>query len=234
MKKNTICFYLLAVLTLAFFNAGFGQNKDERTVGKFTGIDLGVSANLYIKQESPQKVVLVGDEDILEMIKTEVEGSNLRIRRKDWIFGHNKKIDIYISVPQINELNVSGSGNIEAETPIKSNNLEMKISGSGDIIINDLKVSNVKAKISGSGNLSLDGKEIIQNFELYISGSGELKAETLTVNSYKVNVSGSGSARIKAKNEIEARISGSGKVLYYGQPKIDAEISGSGKVASID
>ncbi|MFC2137789.1 head GIN domain-containing protein [Bacteroidota bacterium] len=234
MKKNSIGIYLMAITLLLSANNSFAQHKEERNVSKFSGIDLGVAANLIVRQETPQKVVLSGDENVLELIKTEVEGDKLRIYRKDWGMGFTRRIDIYISVADINELNVSGSGNIEAETPIKTNELEMNISGSGDIIIDDLSADQIEAKISGSGNLFLNGNETIQGFELKISGSGELKAEKLPVNSYEIKVSGSGSALVNAIDKLEARISGSGKVLYYGSPKIDAEISGSGKVASID
>ncbi|MBN2519590.1 MAG: DUF2807 domain-containing protein [Bacteroidales bacterium] len=235
MKQALLKFLSLSYLLLFFGSIViYAQNKEERNVPEFKGINLGVAANVYVSQEVPQKVVLEGPEDVLELIKTEVENNKLKIIRRDWGFGWDKKINIYISVAELNELSVSGSGNIELMTPLKTDYIDLNISGSGKIEIENLSANKIESHISGSGDLLLNGNNIVEDHELYISGSGGMNAQNLPVNNYDIKISGSGSAKIKSLKNLNANVSGSGQIYYTGDALIDANISGSGKIKKME
>jgi len=173
---------------------------------------------------------------ILDLIRTEVDGGNLKIKFKAgiWNFRSNKQINIYVSTPDVEGLFLSGSGNIKAETQIKTDDLDFSISGSGNITIDDLVASNLEGHISGSGDIDLSGSETVETMEISISGSGDLFAGNLKVNSVEIRVSGSGTCKVYAVSELEASVSGSGDVYYKGNPMVNARVSGSGKIRSLD
>jgi len=225
--KNSIlksAFTLLAILCAGF---AFSQNKAERDVSEFTGISLGIHADLYLSQGSPQKLTIQASEDELARIETTVKDGNLRIKC-DGYNARFKDVRIWITVGEIESLNVSGSGTIVADEPVKSEELELKVSGSGNIKIKELQGGEVEASISGSGNIHLVGTA--DEMGVSISGSGSMSGGGLKVGECDVRISGSGKCEVDATDELNAAISGSGKVTYYSNPQVDAAVSGSGRV----
>ncbi len=231
-------FYSL-FLSVILFSVGSGalaQEKETRDVGSFSSISLSISADLYLTQGNDTKVVIEAEQKILDLIRTEVVGDNLKIKLKTgkWYIRGNKQIKIYVSTPDVEGLFLSGSGNIKAETQIKTESLDFAISGSGNIVIDDLVVSDLEGHISGSGDIDLSGSKTAETMEISISGSGDLFADNLKVNSVEIRISGSGTCKVFAVSELEVSVSGSGSVYYKGNPMVNAKVSGSGKVRSSD
>jgi len=229
MKINMLKF-LFSIFLVSATLISFGQGKEERDVSSFTGVSLGISGDLYITQGSPQKVV-VQAENNMDEIETVVKDGVLRIKTDNW----NSKIKgakIWVTMPEVESLNISGSGDIVAETPINADELELKVSGSGTIDISELKGDEIGAAISGSGDIKLAGSA--DEMELRISGSGSVYADGLKVSECGIKISGSGSCKIDVTGELDVSISGSGRVTYYGNPQIDARVSGSGRVRQGD
>jgi spermidine/putrescine-binding protein len=204
------------------------QKKEERNVPAFKEIAMAIHGNLYLTQGSPQQVVVEADESVLEKLETEVKDGVLKIKFSKPNFSSNKPITIRITVPEVEGLYLSGSGKILAEGKVNTGPLSLKISGSGNLILNDLAAGDVEAAISGSGDIDLTGSG--KNMEVAISGSGSINGESFSVGACEISISGSGGCRIDATGKLEVHISGSGNVYYYSSPQIDASISGSGKI----
>jgi hypothetical protein len=246
---------LSLVLGLLLSTSLFAQTRETRKVENFTKIAFRFPGKLYLKQGSPQKVELEGSRDILNEIETEVEGSKLVIGKEgkwfDWNWSDNdKKISVYITVPNIEAVSVSGSGDIIGEGKITTDDLALNVSGSGSLKLDIEARGDVEADVSGSGNIDLQGK--CRRFDSDVSGSGEVE---LTINitetadfgvsgsgkinaagsaqSVKTNISGSGKvlAADLETDRCEVRISGSGDVEIHVKSELDATISGSGSVS---
>ena len=224
--KNRMLKSILSIILLLATAIAFGQAKEERDVSSFTGISLGIAGDLYLTQGGSQKVVVQAEKN-LDEIETVVRDGVLRIKTDNWT-SRIKGVKIWITISEVESLNVSGSGTILAETPIESDELELRVSGSGKIKIPELSADEVEAAISGSGDIILSGTA--DEMDVRISGSGNVHAENLKVDECGIKISGSGDCSIGATDELDVSISGSGKVTYYGDPRIDARVSGSGKV----
>src|SRR5215218_6493564 len=133
------------VLCLIASSTVFAQSRQTKNVDTFTKISFRVSGKLYVRQGSPQKVEIEGDKDALEKTTVKVEGSKLVVSREgkwsSWNFGDDDEVNVYVTVKDIDALNVSGSGDIIAETKIVSRELELNVSGSGNL--------KVEAEVSG-------------------------------------------------------------------------------------
>ena len=209
--------------------------SQTRDVGRFEGVKMSLPGDLYIKQGSPQKVVIEAPDDVLERIETDVSGGNLVIRQKDdwkwWKNWSGKKIKVYITAPTIEYLSVSGSGKIKGENTIRSDRMYVGVSGSGDLDV-DLDTGDVEGRISGSGNVDLSGSA--DDLEVSISGSGNFDAEDLAAKNCEVRISGSGNCRVNVKESLESRVSGSGNIYYKGDPdRVNNSSSGSGSLRKI-
>src|SRR3972149_2733063 len=234
MKKFIYVFAAsCAIFVFSDFTIKIGSKNDERIketrdLPDFSGVKLAIASNVYLTQGSPQKVELEGIPSDLERITTNIENGYLKIGMDNWNQRIMNNVDVYITVPNIEYLSVSGSGDIMAQTDINTDKIVLNVSGSGKIIIENLTAENIDSHISGSGRINLNGDKTVESYKLKISGSGRLEAEDLEVLSYDVNISGSGNAKVYAVDKIKAQISGSGSVNYNGKPKLDVHISGSG------
>jgi len=233
MKKTV---FLAVTLLLTFLSTTFiyGQSVDKqtRTLTGFTKVSFGVPGNLYIRFGSDYKVVLEGDKDFLDDIETEVSGGRLLIKKDNWTQNNNKKVIVNITMPSIEGLGVSGSGQAEITDALKAGDLDLGVSGSGKLLINNINADNIDCSISGSGDIIIRGSGNIVDAEISISGSGSYSGESLKINSAEISISGSGSCLCNVTESLEAHVSGSGNVTYVGNPRIDARVSGSGRVRS--
>ena len=221
----------IAILAVLLFSAGtITAQKETRDVATFTEVSFGISGNLYIKQGSKQSLVLEGDD--LDEVETDVSGGKLRIRNRsnNWRMG-NKRRDVYITITKLEGLNLSGSGKVIGEGTFDTGDLDLGVSGSGDLEL-DVEADNIDTGISGSGDIELTGSA--KEHAVSISGSGRLDAEDLEAETYRIRISGSGSCRINVSEEIDSRVSGSGSIYYKGSPnKVNNHSSGSGKLRKI-
>jgi hypothetical protein len=225
--------FILTVSVLSGFAIGQSMAKETRDVKDFTKVSFGIAGNLYINFGPEFKVVLEGDKKDLEEIVTDVSGGRLVIKKDNsWRFNFNDKVTVYITMPELKALGVSGSGKAEIKDAIKTDELDLSVSGSGKIFTTDLMVSKLGCSISGSGDIVPGGNGAANKADISISGSGNYEGGALKIESAEIHISGSGNCSCNVTESLRASVSGSGNVTYEGNPKVDAHVSGSGKVRS--
>jgi hypothetical protein len=207
--------------------------KETRNVPAFDALELTMSADVFISQGDQQSVVVEADKNAMEYIETETRGNTLTVKNKEGHWRNLGTIKIYITMQNISKIHLSGSGNVITQTPIKSTDFNIEVSGSGNVKISSLSSPTVSATITGSGDIYLSGKNENASLEATITGSGSFKAEDLEMSLVTVNITGSGSARVNALKQLDTNITGSGSVLYKGNPIINAHSTGSGKTTSL-
>lgn len=208
-------------------------DREKRHLTNFSGIDMAISGKLYYTQGNSYNVEIEASEADLERIDTEVHNGTLKIIANNCRSCNFKDVRIYVTSPEMNEMRVSGSGSMYAENDIQTDNIELRISGSGKIELQGLQASDVSTAISGSGDLDISKGGNVNDFEARISGSGSVDAENLKASRVDAKISGSGSCKVHAVDKITAKISGSGNIYYHGRPTMDVASSGSGKVKGL-
>lgn len=231
MKSRLIS--LMIVLVITGTQLLVAQTTQKREVSAFTEISLRIGANVHLKQGNTQSVEVKGKETTLEKLITEVSDRKLVIRypNDSWFNKWNPgPVDVYVTIPQIDGLSVSGSGSITSDGRIESRILDAMVSGSGDVKLDDLKAEKVSATVSGSGNIHLLGKQTASELKAVISGSGNVMAIDFPAGEVDVKIAGSGNCRVNAVKRLLVRLAGSGNVFYRGNPSIDSSVAGSGTV----
>jgi hypothetical protein len=141
-----------------------------------------------------------------------------------------KGVHLTVYFENLNSIISSGSNDITSNDIIKTDNLEVAVSGSGDISLR-VDVEELDARVSGSGDLNFKGTA--DKFSAAMSGSGDIEAFALQTNSANLKISGSADITLNVKEELYARVSGSGDITYKGNPaKEDLKVSGSGEISS--
>ena len=246
MKKIALVNILVAGFILFFATSSYAYGPDltNKTLElpPFHSVYVNSAYTVYIKQSNKQEVKVEALTEIFEISEFKVEDGilHINIKRKKEVSNKSfwSKIDdikisptlnVRISMKDVKELKLNGSGKIIGENSIASSDLDLGVSGSGSMEV-DIKGKDVKTQISGSGSINLKGYATENDINL--SGSGSLKAFECELESAEVVVSGDGTCEVNVSDMLEAKVYGSGSVRHKGATKsVVKKEYGRGEVA---
>jgi len=235
-QSTLLALLLFSTITLScqnFFPPGVqGEGPViERSLDlkEFESILLSIAADVNLSQGLEQKVVVRGQENILDLL-------TLDIREGEWAIGFKEpassyeKLVIDITLPEIKNLGISGSGDIIGTNFFTDlEDVSLVISGSGDIEL-ELRAESIDCTVSGSGNMRLTGRVLAQ--KINITGSGEVDSDALRSDRCQISITGSGDSKVQVMKALDISIVGSGDVYYWGSARVHTKIIGSGDVFS--
>ncbi len=226
---------LVAGSAAIVFGGSLGSGNvvaQTRSVSGFNRIAVHGIGNLIIDQTGQESLKVEAEDNLMDKIVTEVNNGTLSIRYNTgwWPIWPRKDINYYLTVKDVQEISISGSGSVRSSN-LKTTNLNLVLSGSGKA---DLKaqVEQLSSQVSGSGDITVSGTAARQS--LGIGGSGTYRARDLASKEASITVSGSGHAVVNATQILNVTISGSGDISYLNSPQINQQISGSGKVVKLN
>jgi len=235
---------LLAAILVTGTGYGFAKTPASVKVNAYDIVDRHLSGfnvihvagpfDVDVIQGAVESVKVEAPTDAMERILTEVNNGVLKIYTKhemwnwgNW-WGHHKKILVHVVVKDVNEINISGSGDVSFREGISATSLTLRISGSGDMT-GKVNVKTLESSVSGSGDMKLSGSA--ESSTVRLVGSGDFTARDLRTVSSAVRVSGSGDAEINASDRVDAAVNGSGDIRYTGAaPRVNSHKSGSGDI----
>ena len=228
--KNSIYTSLVALFIIVSLQVS-AQTVTEQTrqVSGFSSLASSGPFNVHVKLNGTESLKISADDALINDIETTVIEETLTIRFKKG-FKRDKssnKIDVYVTAKNLKALVNSGSGSINVDGTINTNNFSAVLSGSGSIS-SDIKTKELRAVISGSGSINITGSA--SEASVTVSGSGNMRAKDLGTESTSATVTGSGNVYVAATKTVNARIIGSGQVVYSGDAKVQSSTIGSGKV----
>lgn len=200
------------------------------SIANFNAVDAGIDAEIYVTQDSNFNVQIEGQSNILDEIETPIVNGELRLQFKKFAnVGRHNRLVAYISAPNIRSLGINGAGTLRTNSGISANSIDLKINGSGNLIVQSANVTNINTNISGSGRVTVNSGNAL-NANIKISGSGDVDMANIKTDYVSTKTSGSGTITVWADKTLDINISGSGNVYYYGNPIVNTSISGSGRV----
>lgn len=249
MKKNTalafallaLAFGILACGSIQIGGAGDGERimgsgpviEEDRDVSGVSGVELAMQGTLHVSMGSTTTLRIEAQENLMEYIETDVNGSTLVIHNTPgYDLRSTRPIQYYLTVEKLDNIEVSSSGDIEVGN-LTSDSLSIRSNSSGDIAIDGLDGSALEVKISSSGELEISGGQI-QEQRIDISSSGDYQAGDLASASADIDLTSSGSATVQVSDRLRGRLSSSGNIYYIGDPEVDVRTTSSGKVTQID
>lgn len=195
------------------------MTSQNRNVSEYDQVSLTGSMDVELIPGREGNLKVAAEENLLEYIVTEVKGSRLHISvQEGYNLDPSRNNQIVITVPfeTLDEVSLTGSGDISSSREIQAENFQIKITGSGDVSL-PLVASNVRARITGSGDISLRGKA--KNFDCTVTGSGDISAFEFKCETVDATVTGSGDLQVYASRELKAKTPGSGDIVYKGNPQ---------------
>ena len=190
------------------FVSGSGNKKElTQSLRKFDSIQTYVSAELNISQSKDFSIKITGDDNILPLIKFNIEDETLKLYTEK-SFSTKNPLVIDLSLGGLRSLLANGSGNISLKD-VEGDHLQIELNGSGDIF--------------GSG--------VISQLNVVLQGSGDMDFTQLKSKNCEVSLIGSGDIAIFAEQSVNAKIQGSGDISVSGHPgTVKQSIDGAGQI----
>lgn len=231
-----------------YVNGNHTMKSETRTVGADVAvIEMDGPVDITVKQGSTPSMIVVGEENLIPLVKTEQHGDKLTIDLKDAFFRLHRPLRVDLTLPSLRELTSRGSGD-SIVSGFKGDQLKLSIHGSGDIRVNGA-YQHVSANTMGSGDMDLAlGDTIDVDFNImgsggittsgtskslvaHLMGSGDLGADEMMADSVKVDVMGSGDSNVYAKQVAILDVKGSGDINVHGNPvRREVNRMGSGDI----
>ena len=197
--------------------------QETRSVTGATGVNLSGVANLTIEQGAPEELILETDDNLMAFILTDVQNGILVISKDPTVSlrpsrSQGTGIEAHLTLSSIDSITLSGVGGITVPDDLTTTQLELTLSGVGDIDIFNLDAQTLDVLISGIGDISVDGQVDDQLITLTLGSIGDYDAGNLSSETVDVEIAGGKSATVRVSTTLNANITGSGSVFYHGSP----------------
>lgn len=229
------------VLSLTLFSCNFDLNlstgvrgngnviTEERTISEdFSTIKATEGLDVYLTQSDNESIVVEADENLQELILTEVEDGVLKIHTKENI-GNATSKKVKISFKDISSIISTSGSDVYSTNTITVEKLTLKSTSGSDIKL-DVNTSVLNCSSTSGSDIMLTGKTIKLIAEA-TSGS-DIKAADLIAESSEVKATSGADITVNTSKELTARATSGGDVKYYGNPeKVDTKDSPSGSIS---
>lgn len=197
--------------------------------GPFQRLEISGAADVRLLQGDRDEVFIAGDEETQKSVTVQLRGNRLEIQPSgNWKFWRSKRLQMEVTVRQLENLELSGNGEVHAPATFRAQRLSLSISGSGLVRFDDLQAQRLHFAVAGSGEGQLRGQ--VDSLSLAISGKGKLQAEQLRSERAAVAISGVGQAQLWVTRSLSVAVMGVGTVDYWGSPQVSRDASGLAKI----
>ena len=239
LRRLSIFVSLVLTLSLAAGVAHAQKGSRAFPLDGFTAIALKGSSNLRVEQGDSFSVTAHGEEADLVHAKAEVKRGTLELSVEPdskSLFGvvtvsSEPEVNFRVTLPVINALRVTGSGDAQAET-LESEKLELKVTGSGVIRVEKVAAESLSTGVTGSGDLIL-GTVLAVHGAAGITGSGDIRMDNFIGEDFAAQIKGSGDMAIGGKvANLNVTVMGSGDFMGRNLSATSAggSVMGSGDI----
>ena len=244
MKQQTYLF-IFCFIAFPFLHSCLSNNTQEKK-GNYEIVHEKIEISDYeeiqsmipveiiyqqIAQDEPFLQVSV-DKNIFPYLSFAVEGKKLIINQINDTTLKPSQLTIYTNSKNLCKIDLAGNGSVFLKKEVNAQNMEILISGAGNVSADSLYCENININISGTGEADLKGASTNARFE--VNGVGTINAFDYFVNSLECVINGVGNADVYVNEKLNVVVAGVGDINYKGEPQtITKEISGTGNVSKI-
>jgi len=208
----------------------------SRQIPYFETINLYDNINLVLVEGDAREIQVMGGENLIPAITTEVDDSTLVIRNTmkcNWVRDFNNELTVYVPVSSLKAIRYESSGDIKTQGNVNIDSFTINVwGGSGsfnlDVTCNRLDLEQhygtVDFNITGSSLLTI----------IYSNSYGPFYCQTLNSNIVYIRSNGTNDCFIHANHILEAALTSIGNIYYTGDPyDLKCTASGSGQLIKI-
>jgi hypothetical protein len=202
--------------------------KERKPQGSFTGIQVSTGIDLYIRQGNANSITVEADENLHDIIITEVQNDILKIYSDKNIW-KAKARKVFVTVENLKLLKATSGSDVYSETIIKTNEISVTATSGAGIDI-EITAQNVETSTTSGADIIISGTAV--NHASSATSGSAIDAYNLKSENVIVKVTSGASIDIYASKKIEAKATSGGAVAVKGAPtKVDKKSTSGGRVS---
>ncbi|MBT8179847.1 MAG: DUF2807 domain-containing protein [Eudoraea sp.] len=234
LAKITIAVLMALFLSSCAFDMSWGEGKrgngiveEERReiTDDFTVITASEGLDVYVTQDRDFEILVEADENVIDLIGTDIKNGRLKIHAIENIGRATKKI--YVTLPEITSLRTSSGADLTTREVISADKISLDASSGSDLRV-ELNADEVSADTSSGASIRISGEANI----LYADASSgsDIKAGAFEVKTCEADASSGADIRVNVSERLIADASSGADIKYTGKAQVKKSKSVSGSV----
>lgn len=168
---------------------------EERRFGGATRIELRSAEPLRVLRGDRPRLTITGDDNLLALIRTEVDGETLIVEARD-SYRAAQPLRVEVTLPALAALSVPGGADAEVAA-----------------------IDPERFVLASDGSSRIRARGETRELVAEINGSGETWLDELRAGTVRIRLNGEGDVHLRAERELLAELNGGGDIVYRGRPE---------------
>jgi len=220
---------LLFLTTSCFLIDGVKGNRnvvtqDRNISSDFDAIHTSYGINVKLAIGSNASLTLEADENLHDIIRTEVEDGVLRIYAEKNIYSAKKRT-VYLTAKEVNVIKATSGSSVTSENTIKTE--EFKVSTTSGANVNlELETESTSSSATSGSNIRLSGKT--QKLTASSTSGANVRAKSLEAKICEARATSGSVMSVHATQELDAKATSGANISCSGNPEVVKKNSSSG------
>jgi len=223
MRKTVVPVGILGLLALlvgctppvvGISGSGDVVTREER-ISDFDMVDASHAFRVDIRQGRSFSVVVRIDDNLVDYLIVEKQGSTLRIGLKPNLSFRRHTAEAEVTMPALAGLELSGASRANVTGFNSAEPLRIRLSGASHVD-GDIEAGDTRIDASGASQVELEGSGA--DLTLDASGASIVDLSDFSVDDADVEASGASKATVSASGTLDVNASGASTVRYEGSP----------------
>ncbi len=234
LARVTIAFILALFLSSCAFDINFGDGEkgngviaeDRREITEeFTVVSASEGLDVYVTQAKDFKITVEADENIIDLIGTDIRDGKLKIHAIENIGRATKKV--YVSLPDISGLESSSGADLIGKSVIESDKISLNASSGSDLQV-EISADEVDVSTSSGADIKISGEANLLHANA--SSGSDIKARDFKVQTCRADASSGADISVNVSESLIADASSGADISYTGEATVQKKKSVSGSV----
>lgn len=203
------------------------ENRDTKE--DFTKIRVSNGLELHLFQGSKNKISVEADENLQEIIITEVKDGVLKIYAEKSIW-KSKARKVYVTFKTLESLTATSGSDVYTKETIKVDNIEISTTSGADINMS-IDANSIETSATSGSDIEVSGTA--NNHITRATSGASIEAYQLRSKNVTAKVTSGADINVYASESINARATSGGDIDYRGNPKnVDKKESSGGDISA--
>ena len=203
--------------------------EDRSTKEDFTKIKVSTGLDLYISQGSKNQITVEADENLQDIILTEVNDGILIIYSKKNIW-KAKARKVYVTIKNLEAIIATSGSDVYTNEALEVNNLNISATSGADIHVS-VDADTIETKATSGSNIEVSGAS--NNHISKATSGASIDAYQLRSKNVTVKVTSGANINVYASESIDAKATSGGDIDFKGSPKkVNKKTSSGGSVSA--
>ena len=234
LVKILITLVLALFLSSCVFDVNFGDGKkgngvvvdESRNVtDEFTAVYASEGLDVFVTQDEEFSITVEADENIIDLIGTDIRDGRLKIHAIENIGRATK--NIYVTLPDVKVLETSSGADLVSKGMIQADRIELEASSGSDLHV-EVTANEVVAETSSGADIKVSGTAEM----LYADASSgsDIRARDLLTKRCNADASSGADISVNVSESLVADASSGADISYTGEASVQQKKSVSGSV----